>query len=129
MNTRKALVIDDSRTTADLLAGMLRLIGYQAQVAYGPRAAIDAFTREFPSLILLDIQMPGMDGVEVCRYLRRDPRTTHVPVIAMSTESQPEMLDRVYAAGANTFLAKPVSLETLEQAVQAIEKGTGRAKR
>jgi CheY-like chemotaxis protein len=125
-NTRNALVIDDSRAAADTLAGMLRILGYKTQVAYGPRTAINSFTREFPSLIVLDIHMPGMDGVEVCRFLKRDPRTAHVAVIAMSSESQPEMIERVRAAGADIFLPKPVSLEMLEQALQKVEKGAAK---
>jgi CheY-like chemotaxis protein len=64
-----------------------------------------------------------VDGVEVCRFLRRDPRTAHVPIIAMSTESQPEMVARATAAGANFFLPKPISMETLEQALALIQKG------
>ena len=84
MDRRFALVIDDSRETADMVGRMLQLLGFQVKVAYGPRTAINSFTSQFPNLIMLDINMPGVDGVEVCRFLRRDPRTAHVPVIARS---------------------------------------------
>lgn len=123
MTTTPVLVIDDNRLTADTLANMLRVLGYVPRVAYGPRSAINAVTQQFPSLIMLDIQLPGVDGVEVCRYLRRDPRTAHVPVIAMSTENQPETVARITAAGADDFLPKPITLETLEPALARIWKG------
>jgi two-component system cell cycle response regulator len=123
MSTPYVLVIDDSRETADSLASMLGLLGYPTQVAYGPRTAINTITRYFPGVIMLDINMPGVDGVEICRYLRRDPRTAHVPIIAMSSETQPEMVARVRAAGADTFLPKPISVEALEQALAALLKG------
>jgi CheY-like chemotaxis protein len=123
MSGRYALVIDDNKLVADSVGKMLQLLGFQVKVAYGPRTAISSFTSQFPNLIMLDINMPGVDGVEVCRFLRRDPRTAHVPVIAMSTENQPEMIQRISLAGANKFLAKPIAFEALEQAVQEIEKG------
>ncbi len=118
-----ALVIDDSREIADSLAEMLNLLGYTARVAYGPRTAMNAVTHQYPSLILLDIHMPGVDGPEVCRYLRRDPRTAHVPVIAISSDHQPEVVAQVMAAGANFFLPKPISLESLEKAIDEVQKG------
>lgn len=122
-----ALVIDDSRETADSLAEMLNLLGYQARVAYGPRTAMNAVTHQFPSLILLDIHMPGVDGPEVCRYLRRDPRTAQVPVIAISSDQQPEIIAEAMAAGANHFLPKPISFEALEKAVKLVTKGASPA--
>ena len=118
---RFALVIDDSRDTADSLVTMLNLLGYQARVAYGPLAAITKFTQRFPDLILLDIHMAGMDGREVCRFFRRDPRTAHLPILAMSSDTQPALVDSAREAGANAFIAKPITLEALEQALQAIE--------
>ncbi|MBL8057968.1 MAG: response regulator [Anaerolineales bacterium] len=122
MSAPFALVIDDSRETADSLARMLSLLGLPVQVAYGPRTAINTITRQFPGLIMLDINMPGVDGVEICRFLRRDPRTAHVPIIAMSSDNQPETVARVMAAGADAFLPKPISLEALEKALAALPK-------
>ncbi len=123
MTAVHVLVIDDSRQTADSLADMLRLVGCLPEVAYGPRSAINTITRQFPAVIMLDINLPGVDGVELCRFLRRDPRTAHLPIIAMSTETQPEMVSRVAAAGADYFLPKPITVETLEAALATVQKG------
>ena len=126
MSTPYVLVIDDNRDTADSLAGMLGLLGYPVRTAYGPRGAINTVTQVFPGLIMLDINMPGVDGVELCRFLRRDPRTAHVPILAMSSETQPETIARIMTAGANAFIPKPISVEALEQALAALQKGQRR---
>jgi len=118
--SRFALVIDDSRETADSLVQMLALLGYETRVAYGPLRAIESFTRRQPDVILLDIHMQGVSGVEICRYLRRDPRTAHVPVVAISGDTQESLVASARAAGANAFLPKPIDLEALESALQTI---------
>jgi len=119
---RYALVVDDTRIAATTIAQALTLLGYRAEVAYSPRVAIESIFKRVPDVILLDINMPGIDGVEVCRYLRRDPRTEKVPIVAMSSEAQEETVDRVYEAGANVFLAKPIDIDILERALNRILK-------
>ena len=117
---RCALVVDDVGVTATTVAQLLELLGYQTEVAYGPRPAIESLLQRIPDVILLDINMPGIDGAEVCRYLRRDPRTAQIPIIAMSTETQEETVARVREAGANVFLPKPIDIDTLEKALRAL---------
>ena len=78
---------------------MLALLGCRVRVALGP----------LPALIFLDIPVAGLDGVEVCRYIRRDPRTARVIIIAISSDTQPALIDSVRRAGADGFLAKPTS--------------------
>ena len=119
---RYALVVDDTRIAATTIAQALTLLGYRAEVAYSPRVAIESISKRVPDVILLDINMPGIDGVEVCRYLRRDPRTEKVPIVAMSSEAQEETVDQVYEAGANAFLAKPIDIDILERALNRILK-------
>jgi len=119
---RYALVVDDTRIAATTIAQALTLLGYRAEVAYSPRVAIESISKRVPDVIMLDINMPGIDGVEVCRYLRRDPSTERVPIIAMSSEAQEEMLDRVYEAGANAFLAKPIDIDMLARALKGVLK-------
>lgn len=124
---RLVLIIDDNRDTADSLVSMLNLLGYQAKVAYGPVVGITKFTQRFPDLILMDIHMQGMDGVEVCRFIRRDPRTSHLPIILMSTDTQSALVAEARAAGANAFLPKPIDLEVLEQTLREVIATGGKA--
>ena len=119
---RYALVVDDTRIAATTIAQALTLLGYRAEVAYSPRVALESISKQVPDVILLDINMPGIDGVEVCRYLRRDPRTETVPIVAMSSEVEEETVDQVYEAGANVFLAKPIDIDILERALNDILK-------
>ena len=119
---RYALVVDDTRIAATTIAQALTLLGYQTQVAYSPRVAIKSIFKRVPDVILLDINMPGIDGVEVCRYLRRDPHTEKVPIIAISSEAQEETVIRVREAGANVFLTKPIDIDVLERALNDILK-------
>jgi CheY-like chemotaxis protein len=115
-----ALVVDDARVAAATIAEALRLLGYETQLAYGSRQAIESLAQRMPDVILLDINMPGIDGVEVCRYLRRDPLTAKVPIIAMSSESQAETVTEVRKAGANAFLPKPIDIDALERTLKEV---------
>jgi CheY-like chemotaxis protein len=117
---RYALVVDDSRVAAHTIAQALELLGYETEVAYGPRSAIESLARRIPDVILLDINMPGIDGVEVCRYLRRDPRTEQVPIIAMSSEVQEPTVTQIRKAGANFFLSKPLDIDALDSVLKHV---------
>ncbi|MCS6909733.1 MAG: response regulator [Anaerolineales bacterium] len=117
MTAPLALVIDDNRVIAQSLVQMLTTLGYEAGAVYGSLPAMQVLARTVPDLILLDIHLQGINGVEVCRYIRRSERLATVPVIAISSDTQSEMVTAIHAAGANAFLAKPIQIETLEQMI------------
>ena len=116
-----AYVIDDCRETANSLCQWLSLFDYDTRAALGPLAAIEALARRVPDVIFLDIHMQGMDGVEVCRYVRRDPRTAEVAIIGVSSDTQPGLVERVRLAGANGFLGKPLEFDALAEVLRAVE--------
>lgn len=113
-----ALIIDDNRQTADALQQMLGVLDVEARVAYGSSPAIEFLRRFTPELILLDINMPGVDGMEILAYLRREPRLAPVPVIVITSDDQPETRTRVMKGGATAMLIKPATLEALEGALK-----------
>ena len=115
-----ALVIDDNRQTADALKQMLNVIGVSARTAYGASAAMSALKLSTPGLVLLDINMPGLDGTEILAFLRREPRLTHVPVIVITSDDQPETRQRVMKGGANAIVIKPATLDLLESALKKV---------
>ncbi|MBP7691084.1 MAG: response regulator [Anaerolineales bacterium] len=117
--TRYAFVIDDNRMIANQLVQMLKLLGYEAYAAYGPLPAMQALNQHLPDIILVDIHMQGVNGVDLCRAMRRDPRLAHVPILAISSDTQGDLIAAMRAAGANGFLPKPIQLETLEAALIA----------
>jgi CheY-like chemotaxis protein len=113
-----ALIIDDNRQTADALGQMLEVLDVPARVAYGSGPAIEILRVMTPRLILLDINMPGVDGLEVLAYLRREPRLAPVPVIVITSDDQPETRNRVMRRGATEMLIKPATLDALEGALK-----------
>ncbi len=117
---KDAVIIDDNRTTADALMQMLTLLRVPARVAYGSSAAIALLSTYTPSVILLDINMPGVDGLEVLGYLRREPRLILVPVVVITSDDQPETRTRVLRRGANGIIVKPATLEALEKNLKRV---------
>ena len=95
------LVVDDDRRTAESLAAMVGVLGHTVGVAFGPRMAIQMLNEVIPDVIFLDVNMPTVDGIEVLRYLRRDPYTATVPVVIVSAEDGPAHKQRASEAGAN----------------------------
>jgi len=113
-----ALIIDDNRQTANALSQMLDVLGVETRISYGSGQAMDVLRTTTPSLILLDINMPGADGLEVLAYLRREPRLANAPVIVITSDDQPETRKRVMQGGATAMLIKPATLDALEGALK-----------
>lgn len=115
-----ALVIDDNRAVADALCQMLLALGIKAIPAYGARPALAVLGAQTPALVLLDISMPGVSGLEILAYLKREPRLAGVPVVVVSSDDQAETRARVMAGGANAMLRKPLDVNVLEDALKGI---------
>jgi CheY-like chemotaxis protein len=109
-----AIVIDDNSETADSLCQLLSLLDIDAQPAYSPRAALEYLLRKVPDLVLLDLNMPGVNGLEVLGYLRREPRLMDVPVIVVTAEDERVVLQRAIKNGATAVIIKPAMIEELE---------------
>ncbi|NVJ70199.1 MAG: PleD family two-component system response regulator [Alphaproteobacteria bacterium] len=106
--TARVLVVDDVPPNVKLLEAKLTSEYFDVLTAYSGPEALDVISREHPDIILLDVMMPGMDGFEVCRRIKADPATAHIPVVMVTALDQPS--DRVAGleAGADDFLTKPV---------------------
>ena len=118
----EALIIDDNRTTADALGQMLNVLGFKARVAYGSGAAMTMLAGGFtPEFICLDINMPGVNGIEILSYLRREPRLIPVPVFVITSDDQPETRRKVMKIGANGMIIKPATIDALEAALKKVQ--------
>lgn len=106
--TARVLVVDDVPPNVKLLEAKLTSEYFDVLTAYSGPEALDIIAREHPDIILLDVMMPGMDGFEVCRRIKADKATAHIPVVMVTALDQPS--DRVAGleAGADDFLTKPV---------------------
>jgi DNA-binding response OmpR family regulator len=116
---QRVLVVDDDIEVAKSIEASLRK-HYQVSVVYSGIEAIKEARRHRPDLIVLDVVMPGMDGLETCRELRVDPALASVPILFLTALGRPE--DRVagFQAGADDYLTKPFNLEELQLRIAAI---------
>src|SRR5258708_4496446 len=113
----QCMVIDDDKRTADYLADQLRLLNHNVIVAYGPRAALSQLAFARPEIVFLDVNMPGIDGLEICRFLRRDPRTRNLPVVIVSANDEQGYKEAARLAGANYYIVKPAMIDDVEKAI------------
>ncbi len=114
------LIVDDDQTMAKTLSDMVKLLDWETQVVNSPRAAIETIRSKRPGLIFLDLNMPGVDGLEVCRYIQREPSSAGTPVVFVSAEDDPGIKQRAKEAGAMEYLVKPVDFDQLEQTLKKI---------
>jgi len=106
--TARVLVVDDVDANVKLLEARLSAEYFEVRTARSGPEALQICTREGTDVILLDVMMPGMDGFEVCRRLKTEPRTQHIPVIIVTALDQPGDRVKGLDAGADDFLTKPV---------------------
>ncbi len=121
---QKILVVEDERSIAELLAFNLGREGFEVREAVDGLAALVACRRERPDLVILDVMLPGMDGLEVCRQLRRTHEFKDVPIIMLTARR--EELDRVLGLemGADDYVVKPFSPREVVARVKAILRRT-----
>ena len=113
MSIPRVLLVDDDRENLEVLADLLEPEGYVVETAHDGLSAVENALRQPPDLILMDVNMPGVDGFEACRQLKNDPRTHLVPVLLVTGLSAREDRIKGMAAGCDDFLTKPVDSEQL----------------
>jgi DNA-binding response OmpR family regulator len=114
------LVVDDDDIVARSVELSLRHDGFHVSVANSGVEGLKAARRESPDLIILDVLMPGMDGYEVCRELRRDPLLEDVPVLFLTAKGKDEDKIAGFRVGADDYLTKPFNIDELIMRVKAI---------
>ncbi len=107
--SKKILLIDDDSEFLELLKRFLQPEGYQISLASSGKVGLWLVETVIPDLIFLDIQMPNMDGFEVCRRLRENQNLTHIPVIFLSAHGKEENKAKAFSLGGTEFLQKPIS--------------------
>lgn len=119
------LLAEDNETNIATLAGYLQGQGYRLVIARNGLAAVTLVRAEAPDLILMDIQMPEMDGLAAIELLRSDPTLAPIPIIALTALAMPGDRERCLKAGANEYLTKPVSLRHLQQQMERLLQSQG----
>jgi CheY-like chemotaxis protein len=115
-----ALIVEDDGPIADVLANMMGLLNWKTKITNNPRAAIAQINQQLPAVILLDLYMPIASGLEVCHFVRRDPRMQDIPIVMISADGSEHSREVAFEAGVNEYMVKPVSFEDLEAMVQRV---------
>jgi CheY-like chemotaxis protein len=124
------LVIDDDTQVRALVAAILESEGYEVRGATGGVNGLTLADTEPPDVVLLDLQMPGMNGYEVCRVLRHGPKTRWIPVVMVTVSDDPHLNREAYAAEAQACVPKPFRKEGLIAVIEAAPaQGRGTKKR
>lgn len=111
------LIVDDNPTDLKLARVVLTLDSYTVREAEDAEAAEARIAAARPDLILLDLRLPGMDGFELAKRLKDDPRTRGIPILAVTAYAGDDEEAKAYAAGCDAFIRKPIDIEALSVAV------------
>jgi DNA-binding response OmpR family regulator len=114
----KVLVVDDEQQVRELLGNFLEKEGYEVVLASNGEEAIELTRKESPQVILLDLKLPGIDGIETCRRLKMEDSTRFIPIIMITAYSDNKM--EAIDAGADDFINKPFDLVELSVRVKSI---------
>lgn len=116
---RRILVVDDDPRLLHIVQMYLSIEGYDVATASDGDEGLQRVAEHKPDLVILDIMMPGMDGVECCRRIRSNPETAHIPVLMFSALSGDDDVERARLAGANHLITKPFNLVGLGGVVKS----------
>ena len=118
----KILIVDDSATILSALATMVRAMKFEPITAESGEKAVELFTAEHPDLVLLDVNMPGIDGYETARRIRAAQPDQWVPIIFLSANEYDQHLERAIESGGDDYLVKPVSPVVLSAKIRALQR-------
>lgn len=116
------LLVEDDEASRKLVRAIFRYRGYRIKEAEDLEEARALLARDVPSIVLLDIQLKGGDGLELAREMRANPDYAHIPIIAMTAHALKGDENRILEAGVDRYLAKPVNTRQLYQVVEELVK-------
>jgi two-component system, cell cycle response regulator DivK len=117
MAGERVLVVEDNARNMKLVRDLLEATGYSTLEARSGEDAVELARSQAPSVVLMDVQLPGIDGVEALTRLRRDERTASIPVLAVTAQAMSGDRERFLEAGFDGYLAKPIDIAELLAAV------------
>lgn len=120
------LLVEDNQITAETLSDYLQYLKYSVTLAHNGQMALDIVEENEPDLILMDVQMLGMDGLEATRRLRANPERSRIPIIALTALAMTGDEERCLKAGATEYISKPIPIAKLRELVRKYEKQRGR---
>jgi two-component system cell cycle response regulator DivK len=115
---KRVLIVEDNEKNMKLFRDVLQATGYSTLEATTGEEAIELSLSQAPALVLMDVQLPGIDGVEALERLRQNERTASIPVLALTAQAMSGDRERFLEAGFDGYLAKPVDVGALVEAVR-----------
>ena len=113
----RVLIVDDNPTNLKLVSYLVKSHGHDVATASDAEAALDSIADQRPTLILMDLQLPGIDGLELTRRLKADPATRSIPIIALTAYAMKGDLEKALAAGCDDYVTKPIDTRTLPDVI------------
>jgi two-component system phosphate regulon response regulator PhoB len=120
MSKPRVLVVDDEEDILELVRYSLAKDGHRVRCVATGEEGLDAARHDVPDLIVLDLMLPGLDGLEVCRILKRDPKTSHVPIIMLTAKGEEADVVAGLELGADDYVTKPFSPRVLLARTRAV---------
>ena len=117
MAGERILIVDDNATNLKLVAYLMRANGYTVDTALDAESAIVAIRNNHPDVILMDIQLPGIDGLELTRRLKADPATRDIVIVAVTAYAMKGDQTKALAAGCNDYITKPIDTRALPETI------------
>ena len=109
----RILIVDDDTDLTELLRLVFESKGFGVTIAYNGEQTLEILEEELPEVVLLDLMMPGIGGLDVCRQIRSNPRTSNIPIIVLTAKADSESKRELKQAGAVDYLVKPVDTSDL----------------
>jgi two-component system, OmpR family, alkaline phosphatase synthesis response regulator PhoP len=127
MEKHKILIVDDEPDILEFMQYNLEKEGFEVFMASSGKQALEVAKRELPDLIMLDVMMPGMDGIETCRELRNDPRLRDTIIAFLTARNEDYSQIAGFESGADDYIAKPIKPRVLISRIKALLKRTGQS--
>ena len=113
----RVLIVDDNPTNLKLVTYLVKSHGHEVATAGDAEAALAAIAAQRPTVILMDLQLPGIDGLELTRRLKADPTTRSIPIIALTAYAMKGDLEKALAAGCDDYVTKPIDTRALPEVI------------
>lgn len=114
------LVIDDDSSLLTMMSMILKRAGHETLTATNGQDGINVAREQRPDLAFVDVMMPEMNGLQVCQYLRQDASTSHIPLVVLTALTGKEHEEDALAAGADRYLSKPVTFDSLAEIINEL---------
>jgi two-component system, cell cycle response regulator DivK len=121
---KKILIVEDNNDCREILGLLETMIGYHAIMAPDSKEAIAYAEAEEPALIFMDIGLPDIDGIKTSSILKQNPKTCHIPIVALTAWMSELWREKAFKAGIVAYLIKPISLQMLKETIEEYTNGS-----